>query len=77
MKTKTKVVLLRIPEKLLAEIDNEVKKGFYSSRAEFIKDKVRDAIEQKGKREPSELKKLAQDIEEAARGHLRAYGVHK
>lgn len=77
---KTTAVLLRLPAKLLAEIDREVKKGFYSSRSEFIKDRLRQTFEAERKKEEllKELKELKRGREEELDNeHLRAYGIHR
>ena len=56
----TKAILVRLPEKIVQEIDKEVKKGYYTSRAELIKDSVRERIEKKEKleRDLAELRSM-------------------
>ena len=76
---KTTAVLLRLPEKLLEVIDKEVKKGFYSSRAEFIKEKIREAFDRQRKKGEllHELKELKHEGEqEMDKEHLKAYGIN-
>ncbi len=39
---KTIPVLMRLSEDLLRKMDKEVKKGYYTSRAEFMRDVLRE-----------------------------------
>jgi Arc/MetJ-type ribon-helix-helix transcriptional regulator len=49
-----KRILVNLTEKQLEELDNLVKKGFYSSRAEAIRDCVRMLVETKKVKEIEE-----------------------
>jgi len=40
-----KVVQIRLPEKLIKKIDELVEQGYYESRSEFIRSKLREVIE--------------------------------
>jgi len=42
-----KVVQIRLPEKLIKKIDELVEQGYYESRSEFIRSKLREVIEDK------------------------------
>jgi len=42
-----KVVQIRLPEKLVKKIDELVEQGYYESRSEFIRTKLREIIEGK------------------------------
>jgi len=39
-----KVVQVRIPKKIIDKIDGFVKEGYYSSRSEYIREKIRDCV---------------------------------
>ena len=39
-----KVVQIRLPEKLIKKIDELVEQGYYESRSEFIRSKLREVI---------------------------------
>ena len=38
------IVQVRIPKKVIDNIDEVVKEGYYSSRSEYIREKIRDAV---------------------------------
>ncbi len=40
----SRVINLRIEEKLITEVDAAVKGGLYASRSDFIKNSIRDAV---------------------------------
>jgi len=42
-----KVVQIRLPDKLIKKIDELVEQGYYESRSEFIRSKLREVIEDK------------------------------
>ena len=67
---KNKAILIWLPVKIVAEIDKEVSRGQYPSRSEYIRDLIRDGLEEKNKRKDTfvELQKLA-------RKNLRQYGI--
>lgn len=39
-----RVVQIRLPMKVLDRIDEQVSKGFYSSRSDFIRSVIRDTL---------------------------------
>jgi Arc/MetJ-type ribon-helix-helix transcriptional regulator len=42
-----KLISLKLEEKILKEVDKQVKTGLYSSRTDFIRDAIRQFIERK------------------------------
>ena len=40
-----KVIQIRLPEKLIKKIDELTQEGFYESRSDFIRSKLREIVE--------------------------------
>jgi len=38
------IVQVRIPKKVIDNIDDVVKEGYYSSRSEYIREKIRESV---------------------------------
>ncbi len=38
------IVQVRIPKKVIEKIDEFVKEGYYSSRSEYIREKIRESV---------------------------------
>ncbi len=67
---KNKKILVSLPLKVIAEVDKQVSHKQYYSRSEYIRELIREGLENERKKEDA----LA-NLQKFARKNLRQYGI--